>query len=369
MANSSLPPHLLTYRVEQRHERTGARHLLTIVASVLVLIIISNIIAPQMSFSAPMQGPIILGYNERYGPANTMHWGVDVGADAGSVVYTPVAGIISYVGTVPAAAGSGQKALAVTITTDQGHQVTLNPFAQTTLERNDRVIAGQSMGTLAGNGDLSSDRPHVHLSLRIDGKYRDPSSLVAATLQPSVTGISKTGEEASAVAPPLATPQPSPAPQIASPNTAQPRAEGTEASHNATAPAPASVPFFSSDEEVALAPLVEQVHADRSGASGSANTSSRSAPVRATDPTITAIPGVTLLDEEIPMSATSTSGALDRINALMLSRAQWALLLYAVGVILPCVLVGAWTIARKIGWENPLSTSLDMHLFAAREEK
>jgi len=126
--------------------------------------------------SLPPHVKILLGFKERYGKDNKLHYGIDVYAKKGTELYAPVEGIISFAGRVPGSAGLNVTAL--TITTKEGHQVSINPFASTKVQRGDAITHGQVLGTVSDVGDPSSPESHFHLSLREGGVYRDPTRLL-----------------------------------------------------------------------------------------------------------------------------------------------------------------------------------------------
>ncbi|MDR1774998.1 MAG: M23 family metallopeptidase [Actinomycetes bacterium] len=133
---------------------------------------------------------ILLGFEQRYGDANKKHLGVDVAAVAGADVHAPVAGTVSFIGRVPGSAGLNVTAL--TITDASGRQICVNPLASTAVKKGDTVSKHQVVGTLAATGDPSVDACHFHLSLRVDGKYRDPSGLLEDVMEPA--GLAVAGQ-------------------------------------------------------------------------------------------------------------------------------------------------------------------------------
>ena len=362
--------HAVSYYLPRRPRLFIIKQVLILLGCLFALFIIANIIVPPMSGASSFAGRILLGFNERYGPTNTNHLGVDVAWEAGSVLYAPVSGTISYVGKVPAAAGVGKNVTAVTITTTEGHQVTLNPFASTPLGKGDSVTKGQVMGTLSDTGDPSSAQSHVHLSLRVDGKYRDPSHLIDSVLGSPTTGTtSATGQ------PPLAgggtpIPQPplitsnAPAPQFLpepsrqflsqgpSLQSAQLGAEGMGAQqHHHIAAIPAPIPLITETPAKQPESLI-------------------SAATPMTTPTgpaaIIEIPGLHIPAMESASYSEAPKIAKPRAPWLSsLSTSQLAGVLYAIGLIVPCTYVGIVTIVKKIGIFPPPVT----HLFTAREEK
>jgi len=349
--------HVVSYRIPRRPKLFIVKQLLILLGCLLSLFIIANVIVPQMSGASSFSGQILLGFNERYGPSNTNHLGVDIAWEAGSSLYAPATGTISYVGKVPAAAGTGKNVTAVTIRTDEGHQITLNPFASTSLKKDDTISKGQVMGTLSDTGDPSSIESHVHLSLRVDGIYRNPSHLIE-----SVLGSATSPPTATASQPPVAgnTPEkPRVSPEPAQPSfiqepslqSAQLRAEGVGVqlqNHIYTVPTPT--------------PLIHETFAEE----GILSNKSLEPSYQPTTPAvISEIPGVgaSELKAALVADANKTSEASFSLSNT-LTKSQFAAILYAIGIIAPCALIGVVTIMKKIG----LSPPPVMHLFAAREE-
>jgi|GEM_PF-2308899 len=130
----------------------------------------------KSSQSVPKETRILLGFKERYGPENRQHLGIDVYAERDANFHAPVSGEISFVGRVPGSAGLNVTAL--TITTEAGHQVSINPFSSTKVKKGDSISKGQLLGTISDVGDPSSAESHFHLSLREGGVYKDPTHLL-----------------------------------------------------------------------------------------------------------------------------------------------------------------------------------------------
>jgi len=178
---------------------------------------------PQLAYaskSLPADVVILLGFKERYGDTNKQHLGIDVYAKEGSEVRAPAGGTISFVGRVPGSAGLNVTAL--TITTEDGQQISVNPFATTKMKRGDSVVKGQVLGTVSAVGDPSSPESHFHLSLRVNGVYRDPTHL----LMVSDGVVSEKGSSAALSSVPSLTP-----------NTALPKPPAVTASSTVNQPA------------------------------------------------------------------------------------------------------------------------------------
>ncbi|MCL2537120.1 MAG: M23 family metallopeptidase [Coriobacteriia bacterium] len=136
-----------------------------------------TISVPEATSKAlPAHVQVLLGFKERYGEDNKQHLGIDVYAEKGSELRSPVSGSISFVGRVPGSAGLN--VMALTVTTAEGDQVSLNPLETLAVSKGDSVSKGQILGTVNDEGDPSSALSHFHLSLRVAGVYRDPTFLL-----------------------------------------------------------------------------------------------------------------------------------------------------------------------------------------------
>ncbi len=141
----------------------------------------------QASGVWPLPSPrlsVELGFLESYEFSGTTytHRGVDIGADAGVRVCSPVDGTVSFVGEVPAGddgAGDGGSATmrAVSVKMSDGRVVTFMPVQDTRVKEGANVSAGQELALLAAGGDRSSASTHLHMGLKRDGSYYDPLSL------------------------------------------------------------------------------------------------------------------------------------------------------------------------------------------------
>lgn len=171
------------------------------------------------SWSAPVtSGAIVLGYGAPYGGCT--HRGVDLRADAGESVFSPVDGTITFAGAVPADGGGTCRA--VTVETADGLRVSLMPLAETTVSEGSVVREGEQLGSVAAAGDSSSPDSHVHLSLRRGESYLDPSGMLA---------VSPSEAPETATRPPVSTAEPQrtpPATTSTVPNTALAQAAVSE---------------------------------------------------------------------------------------------------------------------------------------------
>lgn len=120
---------------------------------------------------------VLLGYGQSYARdgADAVHRGVDIGAPAGSSVYAPAAGEVSFAGLVP---GGSRQVFAVSVKTCEGLTVTCMPFDSVAVSTGEDISVGSLLGALAGDGDLSSSQSHVHVSVRREQAYLDPTSVL-----------------------------------------------------------------------------------------------------------------------------------------------------------------------------------------------
>ncbi len=113
--------------------------------------------------SPPVNGPVIAPYSPigNYGG----HWGVDYAADLGEEVKAPVAGLVTFAGSV---AGMNT----VTIQPIDGLKISVSYLASIEVGTGQRVVAGQ----IVGRAGVHDGVPAVHMSTRINGRYVDPAT-------------------------------------------------------------------------------------------------------------------------------------------------------------------------------------------------
>lgn len=92
------------------------------------------------------------------------HWGVDLSSPRGGVVRAPVTGTVTFSGTV-----AGMRS--VTLAPSSRVRVSLSYLSEVWVAKSQRVRAGQPLGRSGADRGLWA----VHLSLRMDGRYLDPS--------------------------------------------------------------------------------------------------------------------------------------------------------------------------------------------------
>ncbi len=111
-----------------------------------------------------LQGPVV----RPFAPIGQYagHWGIDVVSQVGGSVVSTGAGSVSFSGSV-----AGRRS--VTITHADGMQLSYSYLASISVSQGQQVRRGTRIGTAGQHGGV----PSFHLSLRIDGVYRDPMVL------------------------------------------------------------------------------------------------------------------------------------------------------------------------------------------------
>ncbi len=115
-------------------------------------------------------------FGSLYGPESHQHLGIDVLAADGTSVYAPVKGTVSFFGKVPKA--DGRQVFALTIKTADSSLVSLSPLESDGFKKEDPIAQGQKLGIISPSGDPSLAQSHLHMSLRVNKRYVDPSKLV-----------------------------------------------------------------------------------------------------------------------------------------------------------------------------------------------
>ena len=333
--------------------------------------------AGQAAFASkalPPQVKILLGFKERYGADNKLHYGIDVYAEKGTELYAPVEGTISFAGRVPGSAGLNVTAL--TITTEAGHQVSINPFATTAAKKGDVVEKGQVLGTVSDVGDPSSLISHFHLSLREKGVYKDPTHLLMETV--SIAG-EKEGAKNNTVAattPPLSKPpansSTAPAQDPATQTQKQPQTQAqsqpqtqpqTQVQKTETKPAElksaqavakpatdAGKNVAAREEKSSTAAPATTTQSDladkqKQGKSVIAESKKEAAALSASSPDTVLQFG--------QMSASSLRAEMIAYFSEM-SQAQLTAVLFVAGALLSCAGMGAWKVMQLLGFDSAL---------------
>lgn len=148
----------------------------------MVIAIALVLMRPSVAHAGwPLAGParVVLGFGSLYSAGeggSSQHRGVDLAAAAAERVVAPLAGRVSFAGSVPGVGGG--RVTAVTIETSRG-KITLLPLERATVSRGEQVAEGAAIGTLAESGDGSSAGAHLHVGVREGDLYVDPLGLIA----------------------------------------------------------------------------------------------------------------------------------------------------------------------------------------------
>jgi hypothetical protein len=191
---------------------------LAVVSSTLCALLLPGV---AHAWTWPLDGPVVRSFAFGSDPyAAGQHRGIDVGGAVGESVRAPVAGTVSFAGSVPA---GGR---AVTIRTGDGYSVTLLQLGSIVVQRGDDVGEGARVGAIGESSDAVTREPHVHLGVRrtVDEEgYLDPLAFLP---------------ERPRVVLPAPAPAASPAPVQPQPAPAQPRVEQPAPPPAATPPEP-----------------------------------------------------------------------------------------------------------------------------------
>lgn len=114
----------------------------------------------------PVTGPVIRGFDPPASPFGSGHRGIDIAAPAGSVAVAPAAGRVSFAGPV-----GGR--LFLTIDHGGGLESTFSWVSALLVRRGDPVAQGQPVVRTGGGhtGDLVAN---LHLGVKLDDAYVDP---------------------------------------------------------------------------------------------------------------------------------------------------------------------------------------------------
>jgi murein DD-endopeptidase MepM/ murein hydrolase activator NlpD len=119
--------------------------------------------------SAPLTGPVskTFGYRDKSG---SVHTGIDVAAEVGTVVRAPGSGVVSFVGNDQTLGQVVMISHLPDLETLYGHN------SRILVRAGDAVTAGQPIAEV-GNTGLSSG-PHLHFEIRWRGRSIDPTAVI-----------------------------------------------------------------------------------------------------------------------------------------------------------------------------------------------
>lgn len=122
------------------------------------------------SWSWPVVGPVIRGFDPPSNPYGAGHRGIDIAVAFGSPIRAPAAGVVTFSGKV-----GGQQF--VTLAHGDGLSSTYSWLSATAVRKGDHVAQGARIGS-TGTGHPGSTVAHLHFGVKLDGEYVDPLTLL-----------------------------------------------------------------------------------------------------------------------------------------------------------------------------------------------
>jgi murein DD-endopeptidase MepM/ murein hydrolase activator NlpD len=122
------------------------------------------------TYSWPVRGPVIRGFqlpNPPYGPG---HRGIDIGAPLGTDVRAASDGVVAFAGWVAGA-------LFVSIDHPDGVRTTYGWLSTVSVRKGEAVSRGQVVAK-SGRGHPELPTPHLHFGARVGDTYLDPMLLL-----------------------------------------------------------------------------------------------------------------------------------------------------------------------------------------------
>jgi murein DD-endopeptidase MepM/ murein hydrolase activator NlpD len=118
------------------------------------------------SYSWPVIGPVIRGFESPASAYTAGHRGIDIAVPYGTPVASAQSGTVSFAGKV---AGS----LYVSVDHPDGIRTTYSWLSAVSVKKGQTVAAGATLGS-TGTGHPGADIPHLHFGARLNGQYIDP---------------------------------------------------------------------------------------------------------------------------------------------------------------------------------------------------
>jgi murein DD-endopeptidase MepM/ murein hydrolase activator NlpD len=118
------------------------------------------------TWSWPVTGPVIRGFQQPSSPYGTGHRGIDVAAAPGTPVVAAAGGVVSFAGAV-----GGQ--LFVSVDHGAGVVSSYSFLSAIEVRKGDLVAQGGPVGS-SGTGHVRVQPAHLHFGVRVDGAYVDP---------------------------------------------------------------------------------------------------------------------------------------------------------------------------------------------------
>lgn len=122
------------------------------------------------SYSWPLRGPVIRGFEQPPDPYGAGHRGIDIAGPLGSNVVASREGVIAFAGWVGGA-------LFVSIDHPDGVRTTYSWLSELRVRKGQSVTRGELIA-LSAHGHPEVPEPHLHFGARVGSEYIDPMLLL-----------------------------------------------------------------------------------------------------------------------------------------------------------------------------------------------
>ena len=147
------------------------------------LVLFSTVVVPLLlgwaapahaagTWTWPVAGPVVRGFDPPDDPYGSGHRGIDIAAPAGSPVVAADAGTVTFAGRV-----GGE--LFVSVRHAAGLATTYAWLSSVDVSRDQTVLRGQEIARSGGGHPGSVEPSHLHLGAKLDGSYIDPLLFLA----------------------------------------------------------------------------------------------------------------------------------------------------------------------------------------------
>lgn len=139
---------------------------LLVAALGIALAAVPGIATAAGTWTWPIVGPVVRGFDPPGSPYGSGHRGIDVAAAVGTPVLAPAPGVVSFAGSV-----GGR----LYVTIDHGGTLlsTSSFLSRVLVRRGDVVAQGEAIG-LSGTGHPRDASPSLHFGVRLNGLYVNP---------------------------------------------------------------------------------------------------------------------------------------------------------------------------------------------------
>ena len=142
----------------------------TLIALALISFVPALVGVPSVAWAGtwtwPVNGPVVQGFDPPASPYGSGHRGIDIAAPVGTTVTAPAAGTVSFAGRV---AGH----LFITLDHGAGLESTYSWVTSVAVAKGEPVSAGDVIAT-TGSGHPTGSTPHLHIGVKLHDAYVDP---------------------------------------------------------------------------------------------------------------------------------------------------------------------------------------------------